>query len=124
MLRTIQMASSGRVMSWPLILPTEDQIITGFGGGILSSMPWHLQHECVVCTFLGGYFRSVVATPNVRNGKFWGGIGGNFEAVGNVLWVNVKDARPQIILYLRWGSYLGPSDAKRNEKILPKKAAF
>jgi hypothetical protein len=49
-------------------------------------------------------------------GKFWGGIGGNLEAVGNVLWVNVKDGRPQIILYLRWGSYLGPSNAKRNEK--------
>ncbi len=61
-------------------------------------MPLHLQHESVVRTFLGVLYVGC-RWAKCQEWKVLGRDWGQLEAVGNVLWVNVKHARPQIILY-------------------------
>lgn len=61
-------------------------------------MPLHFQHECVVCTFLGVLYVGC-RCAKCQEWKVLGRDWGQLEAVRNVLWVNVKGDRPQIILY-------------------------
>lgn len=93
----------------------EDHIKTGFGGYFVLDATAFWQHECVVCTFLGVLYVGCRCAKCQKWKLLGGGIGGSLKRSETFYGLNVKGVRPQIIFFMRSGSYLGPSsNAKRN----------
>ncbi len=110
-------------MSWPLILPMEDQIITGFGGFFFLDATAFPTRVCSVYLF-GGTLRRLSLRQMSGMESFGAGLGATWSGQKRFMGKRQRWPSPNYFICVGEVTWVGPSNAKRNEKNCPKKQGF